>query len=134
MSDRIVFDPNEPARIPHGARGLAHKGKTVFHVMAWLWRKAKAEYDQGIVGGAAADFEEYANAVSDMFAMLNDALSAGEQAVSEAGLDPQSKDAGQLFEKTRKEFEEAYRRDHKEMLSRMRATFDRFQRRTSKKV
>lgn len=106
MSKRVKFNPNMRPRIPVGARS---KGRTVFHVMASLWDKAKREHDgDASAAGAIKLYEDYCVAVNNWYAMLSEALRAAEEAVKEAGLLPNSEEGIALNRRVYREYQAAH--------------------------
>lgn len=79
MCKENKFDPERHPFFPRAAfRCAARNGKpTFFHIMAFLWKKAKAEYDT--IGGktdrpAKAKYEEYSAAVDKFYGLATKQL------------------------------------------------------------
>mgnify|MGYP001569977331 CR=1 FL=1 len=124
MSEQIKFNPGHPVRVTgfmHG-RMLKTGRPTFFHVMSYLWEKAKAEYDAGDQEGQRVKkFEEYATAVNRFYRLLSEAARAGDKAVEESRLDPESDEAEMLSDRVEHEWAQ-------EEFGRLREYFVRIQR------
>lgn len=107
-----MFNPDKPRTVPRGARlNRFIKKPTTFHILEWLWRLAKIEYDMSggkIDGLAVTLFNQFDEAVDRAWGVVNDANKDAERALKAQDLTRDSQVGEALYESVRVRYEQEH--------------------------